>query len=85
MTLWKPSVDSERKQKPPGFIDQTKILLNNAFQIVGIAESMVTLYLFFLAFNMELIIMHFPILRMALPWCKESIHFVEISGSYWPE
>ena len=41
MTLWKPSLGSETKQKPPGFLDQTKILLNNAFQIAGIAESMV--------------------------------------------
>mmetsp|Transcript_17503 Transcript_17503/g.24068 ORF Transcript_17503/g.24068 Transcript_17503/m.24068 type:complete len:740 (-) Transcript_17503:92-2311(-) len=40
MTLWQPSVGVVSKQRPPGFFDQSKILLNNAFQMAGITESM---------------------------------------------
>lgn len=41
MTLWQPNDEpiSDKKRDPPGFFDQTKILLNNALQIVGIGES----------------------------------------------
>ena len=43
MTLWQPILKDYRQQiekKPPGFYDFTKILINNAFQIMGLAESM---------------------------------------------
>lgn len=40
MTLWQPILqDPKTKKKPPGFFDSSKILLNNAFQILGLAES----------------------------------------------
>jgi hypothetical protein len=43
MTLWQPILNDYRQQsekKPPGFYDFTKILINNAFQIMGLADSM---------------------------------------------
>ena len=43
MSLWQPILKDFRQQsekKPPGFYDFTKILINNAFQIMGLAESM---------------------------------------------
>jgi len=45
MTLWQPDFDSlggregSAPRQPPGFFDQAKILINNAMQIVGVAES----------------------------------------------
>jgi Cytochrome P450 len=39
MTLWQPSETHEVKT-PPGLLDQSKILLNNALQMVGLAESL---------------------------------------------
>lgn len=39
--LWSPILnDSKLKKVPPGFFDASKILINNAFQIMGLAESM---------------------------------------------
>lgn len=38
MTLWQPV--QQKTKKAPGIFDQTKILLNNALQMIGIAESM---------------------------------------------
>ena len=44
MTLWQPTTLDDAADRPkraaPGLLDQTKILLNNAMQIAGIAESM---------------------------------------------
>ena len=41
MTLWQPYyLNSEEKKTPPGMFDQMKILLNNALQMTGLAESM---------------------------------------------
>jgi hypothetical protein len=42
MTLWQPLLGTNRKHSPPGFFDQSKILLNNAFQMAGISESIVS-------------------------------------------
>lgn len=41
MTLWQPQVakDPKEKKSPPGFIDSSKILINNAFQMMGLAKS----------------------------------------------
>jgi hypothetical protein len=40
MTLWKPPTASEKESAdPPGFWDHSKILLNNALQILGLAKS----------------------------------------------
>eukprot|EP00601_Ochromonadales_sp_CCMP2298_P022185 CAMPEP_0173321538 /NCGR_PEP_ID=MMETSP1143-20121109/29464_1 /TAXON_ID=483371 /ORGANISM="non described non described, Strain CCMP2298" /LENGTH=678 /DNA_ID=CAMNT_0014265297 /DNA_START=41 /DNA_END=2075 /DNA_ORIENTATION=- len=38
MTLWQP--DQGEEISPPGFLDDMKILLNNAMQMAGLAESM---------------------------------------------
>lgn len=39
MTLWQPD-EEEEKISPPNFIDNWKILFNNALQILGLAESL---------------------------------------------
>ena len=44
-TLWQPILNGEdskqtQKKSPPGLFDSSKILINNAFQILGLAESM---------------------------------------------
>ena len=38
MTLWQPPEIAQKKQ-PPGFVDNARIFLNNALQLVGLAES----------------------------------------------
>lgn len=38
MTLWQPN--QRQTSSPPGFLDQSKILLNNVLSMVGIAESL---------------------------------------------
>jgi hypothetical protein len=38
MTLWKPE-EGQKEKPPPGFWDHTKILVNNALQMVGLADS----------------------------------------------
>ena len=43
MTLWQPNYGingSLVKKSPPGFFDSAKILLNNALQMSGFAESL---------------------------------------------
>jgi cytochrome P450 len=41
MSLWRPTESSTLKAKPPpGLFDSSKILINNAFQILGMAESL---------------------------------------------
>ena len=41
-SLWQPILDEDSKQKksPPGIFDTSKILFNNALQIVGLSESL---------------------------------------------
>ena len=41
MTLWQPPSPKDPKEKktPPGFFDSSKILINNAFQMMGLAKS----------------------------------------------
>lgn len=39
MSNWQPP-DTQLKREPPGLFDASKILINNAFQILGIAESL---------------------------------------------
>ena len=41
-SLWQPILgeDSKQKKTPPGIFDTSKILLNNAFQLMGLAESL---------------------------------------------
>jgi hypothetical protein len=38
MTLWQPPIVNTKK-KPPGFVDNARIFINNAMQLVGLAES----------------------------------------------
>jgi hypothetical protein len=41
MTLWEPIIKdiNKKKSEPPGFFDTSKILINNAFQMMGLAKS----------------------------------------------
>ena len=39
MTLWEPP-SVEYKARPPGILESTRILLNNALQMIGLAESL---------------------------------------------
>lgn len=40
MTLWQPIIqDGKQPRKPPGFFDSSKILLNNALQMMGLSEG----------------------------------------------
>ena len=39
MTLWQPPDISFKKKHPPGIVDNVKIFMNNALQLVGLAES----------------------------------------------
>lgn len=39
MTLWQPPEIPIEKKSPPGFIDNARIFMNNALQLVGLAES----------------------------------------------
>ena len=40
MTLWQPTERTALKKDPPGFFDSSKILLNNALQMMGLAKSL---------------------------------------------
>jgi Cytochrome P450 len=39
MTLWQPALEKTRKE-PPGFFDTSKILINNALQMMGLSKSL---------------------------------------------
>ena len=41
MTLWQPAEkDPKKRKQPPGFFDSSKILINNALQMMGLAKSL---------------------------------------------
>jgi hypothetical protein len=41
MTLWQPAIkDPKKLREPPGFLDTSKILVNNALQMMGLTKSL---------------------------------------------